>query len=107
MANTIGRFQIRSELGRGSQSAVYLAWDPQLQREVAIKTLHFAESDPAANAALLAEARIVGKLRHPGVVPIHDAGEQGDDIYLVFDYVEGGSLQEALASDGAWPAARA
>ena len=107
MANTIGRFQIRSELGRGSQSAVYLAWDPQLQREVAIKTLHFAESDPAVNAALLAEARIVGKLRHPGVVPIHDAGEQGDDIYLVFDYVEGGSLQEALASDGAWPAARA
>jgi len=107
LANTIGRFQIRRELGRGSQSAVYLAWDPQLQREVAIKTLHFADADPVVNAALLAEARMVGKLRHPGIVPIHDAGEQGDDIYLVFDYVEGGSLQEALASNGAWPAARA
>ena len=85
MAQTIGRFEIRRELGRGAQSVVYLAWDPQLQREVAIKTLHFSRRDAGATAALLAEARAVSGLRHPNVVPIFDAGEQGGDPYLVFE----------------------
>lgn len=107
MTNTIGRFEIRRELGRGGQSVVYLAWDPQLQREVAIKTLHFSDSDPARNAALLAEARTVGKLNHPNVVPIHDAGEQAGDIYLVFEYIDGGTLRDLLDRSGPIPAARA
>lgn len=107
MTDIIGRFEIRRELGRGSQSVVYLAWDPQLQRDVAIKTLHFSDADPALNAVLLDEARTVSQLHHPNVVPIHDAGEQGGDIYLVFEYVEGGSLQDALSSHGAMPPVRA
>jgi serine/threonine protein kinase len=107
MTDTIGRFEIRRELGRGSQSVVYLAWDPQLQREVAIKTLHFSEADPALSAVLLAEARTVSKFHHPNVVPIHDVGEQGRDVYLVFEYVEGGSLHDALRSGGPMPPARA
>ena len=107
MTDTIGRFEIRRELGRGSQSVVYLAWDPQLQREVAIKTLHFSEADPALSAALLDEARTVGKFHHPNVVPIHDAGEQDGDVYLVFEYVDGGSLHDALRSGGPMPPARA
>jgi serine/threonine protein kinase len=107
MTDTIGRFEIRRELGRGSQSVVYLAWDPQLQREVAIKTLHFSDADPALNTVLLDEARTVGKFHHPNVVPIHDAGEQAGDIYLVFEYVDGGSLQDALRTGGAMPPTRA
>jgi serine/threonine protein kinase len=107
MTERVGRFEIRRELGRGSQSVVYLAWDPQLQREVAIKTLHFSDADPALNAVLLDEARTVSKFHHPNVVPIHDAGEQAGDIYLVFEYVDGGSLQDALRSHGAMPPARA
>jgi serine/threonine protein kinase len=107
MASMIGRFEIRRELGRGSQSVVYLAWDPQLQREVAIKTLHFSDADPEFNAVLLDEARTVGKLHHPNVVPIHDAGEQDGDLYLVFEYVDGGSLLEALQADGPLPPVRA
>ena len=67
----IGRFEVRGELGRGAQSVVYLGFDPQLQREVAIKTLHFAQPDPAKNQALLAEARAVGRMRHPNIVPIY------------------------------------
>ena len=104
---TIGRFEVRRELGRGAQSIVYLAWDPQLQREVAIKTLHFAHADPEQDARLLAEARTVGRLRHANVVPIFDAGEQDGDPYLVFEYVPGSSLYEALAKDGAMPSAKA
>lgn len=107
MTDTIGRFEIRRELGRGSQSVVYLAWDPQLQREVAIKTLHFADADPALNAVLLDEARTVSKFHHPNVVPIHDAGVQGGDIYLVFEYLDGGSLQDALQAGGPMPPVRA
>ena len=97
---TIGRFEIRRELGRGAQSVVYLAYDPQLQREVAIKTLHFSRADAARNEALVTEARAVSKLRHPNLVPIFDAGEQDGDPYLVFQYVEGRNLAEVLARDG-------
>ena len=96
MIKTIGRFEIVRELGRGSQSVVYLARDPQLQRDVAIKTLHFASADARVNAALLAEARTVSQLHHANVVPIYDAGEQDGDVYLVFEYVSGGTLQDAL-----------
>ncbi len=100
MGEQIGRFEIRRELGRGAQSAVYLAYDPQLQREVAIKTLHFAKSDSARNQALLTEARSVGKLKHPNIVPIYDAGEQGGDPFLVFEYVDGPTLTELIKRDG-------
>jgi serine/threonine protein kinase len=107
MSKHIGRFEIRGELGRGAQSVVYLAWDPQLQREVAIKTLHFSRADPTRNAQLLDEARTVGKLRHPYVVPIHDAGEQDGDPYLVFERVVGRNLAEVLKNDGPLPVIRA
>lgn len=107
MPQTIGRFEIRRELGRGAQSVVYLAWDPQLQRDVAIKTMHFATAEAEQNAALLAEARTVSKLRHPNVVPIFDAGEAEGDPYLVFEYIEGRNLADVLKADGAMPAARA
>lgn len=105
--HTIGRFEIRRELGRGAQSIVYLAYDPHLQREVAIKTLHFARSDPTRNEQLLNEARMVSKLRHPNIVPIFEAGEQDGDPYLVFEYVSGHSLSEALRRDGAMAPAAA
>ncbi len=96
----IGRFEIRGELGRGAQSVVYLAWDPQLQREVAIKTLHFSRADPARNAELLEEAKTSSKFRHANVVPIFDAGEQDGDPYLVFERVSGRNLAEAIKADG-------
>jgi len=97
----IGRFDIRHELGRGAQSVVYLGYDPQLQREIAIKTLHFTRSDPGQNATLLSEARMVSNLRHPNIVPIFEAGEEGGDLYLVFEYVPGKNLAEFLRDSGA------
>lgn len=107
MTRKIGRFEIRRELGRGAQSVVYLAFDPQLEREVALKTLHFERPDPAQNATLLAEARMVGKLRHPGIVPIFEAGEEGGDLFLVFEYVPGENLAVYLRHQGVLPPARA
>ena len=106
MTQKIGRFEIRRELGRGAQSVVYLAWDPQLQRQVAIKTLHFSDSDAQRNATLLTEARTVSPLRHAHIVPIFDAGEQGEDPYLVFEYVEGMNLDQYVRSSGSLDAVR-
>ncbi len=107
MASKIGRFEIRGELGRGGQSVVYRGWDPQLEREVAVKTLHFAGPARKQNAALLSEARTVSRLRHPGIVPIFEAGEQDGDLYLVFECVPGESLAAMLQRRGALPAAEA
>ncbi|MCX7177632.1 MAG: protein kinase, partial [Proteobacteria bacterium] len=96
MPQQIGRFEVVRELGRGAQSVVYLCTDPHLQREVAIKTLHFSPAEQRDNASLLAEARTVSKLRHANIVPIFEAGEQDGDPYLVFEYVEGGNLAQLL-----------
>lgn len=100
MGNSIGRFNIVRELGRGAQSVVYLARDPHLEREVAIKTLHFSSPDPHKNQQLLAEARTVSQLRHPNIVPIFEAGEEQGDLYLVFEYVPGQNLGDFLKSNG-------
>lgn len=100
VGRTIGRFEILRELGRGAQSVVYLARDPQLQREVAIKTLHFSHSDAQKNAQLLSEARMVSQLRHPNIVPIYEVGETQGDVYLVFEYVPGSSLANYLKENG-------
>ena len=76
-AGAIGRFRIIRLLGKGNQSEVYLAHDPHLEREVAIKTLHFASpAERAANMeSLLTEARMVSRLQHPNIVTLYDAGE--------------------------------
>ena len=107
MNKVIGRFEIRRELGRGAQSIVYLAWDPQLEREVAIKTLHFARSDAGRNKALIDEARAVSRLRHPNLVPIFDVGEVDGDPYLVFEWVEGANLAEVIEKSGPLSSAHA
>ena len=104
---SIGRFEIRHLLGEGAQSAVFLAWDPHLEREVAIKTLHFSDAAPEQGDALLLEARAVSNLRHPNIVPIFEAGEQHGDAYLVFEYVEGPTLSQLVAQQGAMATARA
>ena len=107
MTNAIGRFELQRELGRGAQSVVFLAFDPQLEREVAVKTVHFSEKRAAMGEALLAEARSVSRLRHPGIVPIFEAGEFAGDPYLVFEYVPGESLARFMKREGVVEPARA
>ncbi len=106
---TIGRFRIVRLLGKGNQSEVYLAHDSHLDRQVAIKTLFFADAADRATKmqSLLKEARTVGKLSHPNIIPLYDAGELEGQPYLVFEYVEGRTLADALRADGPLPPARA
>lgn len=106
---TIGRFRIVRLLGKGNQSEVYLAHDSHLDRQVAIKTLFFANAaDRAAKMqSLLKEARTVGKLSHPNIIPLYDAGEHEGQPYLVFEYVEGRTLADVLRAEGPLASARA
>lgn len=99
---TIGRFRIVRLLGKGSQSEVYLAHDPHLGRDVAIKTLQFAhpEAHTIDLAPLLNEARTVSRFQHPNIVTLYDAGEHEGQPYLVFEYVDGPTLAQVLKRDG-------
>lgn len=104
-AKTIGRFEIIQELGRGAQGVVYLARDPQLERQVAIKTLRKGSSQQTDK--LLHEARIASKLQHTHIIPLHDAGEQDGSPYLVYAYIEGETVAQTLKNSGALPLASA
>jgi serine/threonine protein kinase len=86
---TIGRFRPTRVLGRGGQGVVYLAYDPKLEREVAIKTLTRGKRTPDR---LIAEARNVAKLDHPGIVPLYEIELTDDAPYLIYQFAEGQSL---------------
>lgn len=95
----INRFEIQRTLGSGAQGTVYLARDTRLGRQVAIKTPVVggkAGEHRRRMDALLAEARTVGQLSHPNVVPLFDAGEENDAPFLVFEYVEGTVLSQLI-----------
>ena len=103
----ISRYEIRRELGRGGMAAVYLAYDPNFDREVAIKVLpHELMHDPAFRTRFHREARTIAALEHPAIVPVYDFGEQDGQPYLVMRYLSGGSLVARIRS-GPVPAAEA
>jgi eukaryotic-like serine/threonine-protein kinase len=95
----VGRFELRKVLGRGAQATVWLGWDPKLQREVAVKVI-----DAGASADVitewLAEARATSALAHPGIVPVYDADQDGDAVFLVFERVDGPTLADRLRGLG-------
>ena len=110
-AQRIGRFEVRGVLGRGAQGTVYLAEDSHLHRQVAVKTLRLDRADAGAREAMvqlmLDEARIVGKLAHPNIVNLFDAGEHEGLPYLVFELVAGQPLSEVIRTRGKLPALEA
>ncbi|WP_298208559.1 serine/threonine protein kinase [Acidovorax sp.] len=98
---TLGRFELKKQLGRGAQATVWLAVDPRLQREVAIKLMRpLQDQDPSVLEQWLREARHVGRLAHPYIVPVFEADVQGLQPYIVFEYVPGRTLAEHLAQQG-------
>lgn len=104
MANKVGRFELLRKLGEGAQGTVYLARDPHLDRQVAIKTLLH---DSKNVDILLKEARIVSKLQHKNIVTLFDAGEHDAKAYLVYAFVEGQTLEQLLNYETTLPPAQA
>ncbi len=90
------RYELREPIGRGGMGVVYRAFDRELSREVAVKVLH--AHAPGAAARLLQEARILGRLEHPGILPIHDVGTLADGrLFYVMKLVRGERLDEHAA----------
>ncbi len=91
-------FVIEGVLGRGGMAVVYQAWQPQLARRVAIKVVSASALIGAEDRKRwLREAQAIGRVRHPNVVRLHDAGEQDGCLYLVLDLIAGGSLADRVA----------
>ena len=101
-ADQLGRFELRKVLGQGAQSTVWLAFDPRMEREVAIKVMRPGDgSDEKAVATWLQEARSVSKVNHPNIVPVYEADIHGRFPYLVFEYIAGQTLDQVIRSRGA------
>jgi serine/threonine-protein kinase len=107
-AATFGRYQLLGVLGRGGFATVYRAHDPQLERDVALKTLlpHLAEDETICRR-FLAEARAIARLSHPNIVTIFEAGEVDGRPFYAMELIEGRTLAEELADGGPLPPARA
>jgi serine/threonine protein kinase len=103
-AQTVGRYEIRVRLGSGSFGTVYKAFDPQLQREVALKVLRpEALSSPQAVERFLREARAAARMLHPNIVPVFDAGQDGKQSFIVSAFIDGRTLAEAIPRGGMEP----
>ncbi len=97
------KYRLLEELGRGGMGTVFLAEDRVLGRKVAIKVVGTGASDPAAAARMLREARVIARLEHPGIVPVHDAGTLPDGrMFYAMKRVDGRRL-DAFAAGAPLP----
>ena len=105
---TLGQFQITRELGRGGMAVVYLAYQPALQRYVAIKVLPPQLGlDPDFVTRFRHEAIAAAKLKHPNIVTVYDVGSEGGVNYIVMELIDGESLASVIRQSGAMPLERA
>ena len=88
----IGRYEIRGEVGRGGMAVVYRAYDPNFEREVAIKVLPASLTDPNLRRRFEREARTIARLEHGAIVPVYDYGEEAGQPFLVMRLMTGGTL---------------
>ena len=106
---TLGRYEIVSELGQGAMGTVYRGRDPKINREVAIKTLAYSGVDeaqlPMIKERFFREAEAAGRLNHPGIVTIFDAGEEHDLAYLAMEFLGGEDLSAYCKPDTLLPVA--
>ena len=90
LAGTLGRYVLHARLGAGGMGVVYAAYDPELDRRVALKVLRHA------GAQLRDEARAIAKLAHPNVIAIHDVGEADGELFIAMEHVDGVTLRDWL-----------
>ena len=117
----LGRYQVEKELGKGAMGVVYLGHDPKIGRVVAIKTMALSQEFEAdeledVKERFFREAETAGRLNHPNIVTIFDAGEEHDLAYIAMEFLKGKDLapytkpgnllplpQDAVASSRGWP----
>ena len=105
----LGRYQVEKELGKGAMGVVYLGRDPKINRIVAIKTMALSqEFEPdeleEVTARFFREAETAGRLNHPNIVTIYDAGEEHDLAYIAMEFLKGRDLTNRVKPDTLLPA---
>jgi len=93
---TIGHYEITGTLGQGGMGIVYAAWDPRLNRAVALKTIRAHDSDPSATERLRREARAGARVNHPNICQLYDVGSEEGQFYIAMELLEGESLASRL-----------
>ncbi|HEX4621961.1 MAG TPA: protein kinase, partial [Myxococcaceae bacterium] len=92
----VGRYVLLDQIGEGAMGLVFAAWDPELDRKVAIKLFRPSRTHPGSASTgqtrLLREAQAMAKLSHPNVIPIYDTGAYEDGVFLAMELVEGQTL---------------
>src|SRR5690606_24594817 len=93
--DSVGRYLVVAPLGQGGMGIVYAAYDPELDRRVAVKVLRpRGKSKVAATARLLREAQAMAKLSHPNVVSVFDVGQHAASVFVAMDFIEGETLED-------------
>ncbi|MFD9684365.1 protein kinase [Kitasatospora sp. NPDC059146] len=102
-----GRYELGERLGRGGMGTVWRAWDRMLDREVAVKELtvnHLPEEDlQILHTRMKREASAAARIKHPGVITVHDVLEQDGRPWIVMELVDGRSLADVISQDGTLP----
>lgn len=98
---TLGGYNLTQELGMGGMATVYKAYQPRLERSVAVKVLDpaFITDDSDVLARFRREAKAIAALRHPNILTVYDYGEEEGLAYIVMEYVEGGTLKDRLEGE--------
>ncbi len=96
----VGRYTVLERIGAGGMGVVYAAFDPELDRRIALKVLHPGGSGSIGTTdgrnRLLREAQAMAKLHHPNVITVHDVGTLGDRVFVAMEFVDGSTLREWL-----------
>src|SRR5579862_2063161 len=107
---SLGKYEIRRQLGRGAMGTVYEGFDPVIERIVAIKTVRLpddADEDTQEQIARFRrEAQAAGRLIHPNIVGVFDYGETADFAYIVMEFVDGPPLKSLLDKHERFPVPR-
>ena len=102
--DAIGRYVVLRRLDEGGMGVVYVAYDPKLDRRLAVKVLHpsrrSARSRSMGRARLLREAQALARLSHPNVVAVHDVGTHGDAVFIAMELVDGQTLDDWAKAEG-------
>jgi tetratricopeptide (TPR) repeat protein len=104
----VGRYVVLNKVGEGGMGVVYAAYDPELDRKVAIKLLMTSlggslDAELAEQRTrLLREAQAMAKLTHPNVITVHDVGEFGDQVFVAMEFIDGGTLSDWLQTHSSW-----
>ncbi len=94
MGKQIGKYEVKELLGRGGMGEVYKAFQPALERDVAIKLIHtHLVGEPGAIDRFRREAKAIAALRHPGIVQVYDFDVEDEALYMVMEFIPGQTLQ--------------